>query len=181
MGIWELIMANIRHIELPLAPHAIKAQRLADLRAAKPEPNWGLLINLKTVPGITSIMEALKEIPETIEHHCHILHKDGDVLVQEDGTWYIQYRREDCPYPEGQLVTNRKVSYVKILAQQWFGMMYSGLDSFICEFSKIIGIWIDSHNMNDHIKSFSAYVAKQCEVDPSRMETIIRYIYFGRK
>ena len=170
-------MANIGHIELPLAPHALEAQRLADLRAAKPEPNWGLLIDLKTVPGSASFMDSIKEMPATIEYRCHTLHKDGDVIVYEDNTWYIQYRREDCPYPEGQLITTCKTSYIKILAQVWFGMTYAGIDTFMYKFSEFVGIWLDSHNIHEHFNSFASYVAKECDTKLDTMRHVIRFIF----
>lgn len=174
MGIWELVLRKIDHLELPLAPHAIEAQKLADLRASKPTPNWGYLIDLKDVPGAISIADAAEKLPETIEYRGSVFHKDVPIY---DAGWHIQYRHKDCPYPEGCVFADRKISYVKLLAQQWFGMTYCGIDPFMYKFSEFIGIWLDSNNIHEHFNSFSSYVAKECNVEPNTIRTIIRFIF----
>lgn len=171
-------MANIRHMELPLAPHAVLADRILD--CSKPDPISGFLVDIRSYPYANSIVDGFHKLPEIIKRNGRTYHKDSDVLIEDDSRWYAQYRDEECPLPKGQQVTNCKVSYTKLLAQELFGMTYAGLDSFICEFSKFVGIWIDGNNIDDHLASFAAYVAKQCDMDPSIMKKVIRYIYFNK-
>lgn len=175
-------MARIRYTELPLAPHAVEAESLHALRN-KEYRNYGFLIDLKSVIGATSIIDALEKLPTNIDYRGHKAYKESSVLIQSNGTWYVQYRYEDveCPHPEGTRITNREISYVKLLAQNWFGMTYSGVDSFLCEFSKFIGVNVDGYNINDYFNSFSAYVAKNCEESLHHMRIVLRYIFNLRK
>jgi hypothetical protein len=172
-------MANIRLTELPLAPHAVLADEIMACR--KPDPIYGFLVDVRSYPYADSIVDGFHKMPETIKRNGHTYHKDPDVLIENGSRWYVQYRDEECSLPKGQQITNCKVNYIKILAQDWFGMTYAGLDSFICEFSKFVGVWIDENNIDGHLVSFAAYVAKQCDVSPSIMEKVIRYIYFPNK
>ena len=171
-------MAIIRYTELPLAPHAVEAERIRALQNKKCR-NYGFLIDLKSVIGATSIVDALEKLPTNIDCCGHKARKESSVLIQSDFTWYVQYRYEDieCPYSEGVQITNRKISYVKLLAQNWFGITYSGVDSFLCEFSKFIGVNVDGYNINDYFNSFSAYVAKETEESLHHMRIVLRYIF----
>lgn len=170
-------MARIRYTELPLAPHAVEAESLHALRN-KECRNYGFLVDLRSVIGATSIIDALEKLPTNIDYCGHKAYKESSVLIQSD-TWYVQYRYEDveCPYPEGTRITNCEISHVKLLAQNWFGMTYSGIDSFLCEFSKFIGVNVDGYNINDYFNSFAAYVAKNCEESLHHMRIVLRYIF----
>ena len=169
-------MANISHIELPLAPHAVLADKILNCR----KTIYGFLVDVKSYPYADSIMDGFHKMPETIQRKGHTYHKDPDIIIEDNSHWYVQYRDKECPLPKGQQITSRKVTYTEILAQELFGMTYAGLNSFICEFSKFVGVWIDENNIDGHLVSFAAYVAKQCDMDPSIMERVIRYIYFNK-
>lgn len=171
-------MANIRHMELPFAPHAVLADEIMACR--KPDPIYGFLVDVRSYPYANSVLDGFHKMPETIKSNGRTYHKDTDILIEDNSHWYVQYRAEECPFPKGQQVTNCKIGYTKFLAQELFGMTYAGLDSFVCEFAKFVGIWIDGNNIGDHLVSFAAYVAKQCDMDPSIMERVIRYIYFNK-
>lgn len=175
-------MAIIRYTELPLAPHAVEAEYIHALQN-KECRNYGFLIDLRSVVGATSIIDALEKLPTNIDYSGHKAYKESSVLIQDNGTWYVQYRYKDieCPYPEGTRITNREISHVKLLAQNWFGMTYSGVDSFLCEFSKFIGVNVDGYNINDYFNSFSAYVAKEKEEDLRIMKIVLRYIFMKVK
>lgn len=175
-------MAITRYTELPLAPHAVEAERICNSLNKKCR-NYGFLIDLRSVIGATSIVDALEKLPMSIDYCGHKAHKESSVLIQSGNTWFVQYRYEgvECPYPEGTRITNREISYVKLLAQNWFGVTYSGVDSFLCEFSKFIGVNVDGYNINDHFNSFSAYVAKECEESLHHMRIVLRYIFNLRK
>lgn len=171
-------MAIIRYADLPLAPHALEAERICNPLNKKCR-NYGFLIDLRSVIGATSIVDALEKLPMSIDYCGHKAHKESSVLIPIRNTWFVQYRYDgvECPYPEGTKITNLELSYIKLLAQNWFGMTYSGIDSFLCEFSKFIGVNVDAYNINDYFNSFAAYVAKECEEDLGRMRIILHYIF----
>ncbi len=139
----------------------------------------GFLVNLKTVPVSGSFHDAFNFLPKEIVRNGRTYKKD--ILIQDGYTFFVQYRNPDCYLEEGILVSHVEIGYIKILAQQWFGMTFAGLDSFVSEFSKFIGVHLDRYNIEDHFNSFTAYMAKECGVEIPVMKHVLRYIFIKLK
>ena len=158
--------------ELVKREEFLRAKRLEALER-------GFIINLKTVPGARSFEDAFNSLPKEIVRNGKAYKKD--ILFPDGNTFFVQYRNPDCDREEGTLVSGVEIGYVKILAQQWFGMTYAGLDSFMSEFSKFIGVHLDRYNIEDHFNSFAAYMAKECGVEIPVMKHVLRHIFIKLK
>lgn len=139
----------------------------------------GFLVNLKTVPVSGSFHDAFNFLPKEIVRNGRTYKKD--ITLQDGNTFFVQYRNLTCDREEGIPVSSVEIGYIRILAQQWFGMTYAGLDSFMSEFSKFIGVHLDRYNIEDHFNSFAAYMAKECGVEIPVMKHVLRYMFIKLK
>jgi hypothetical protein len=139
----------------------------------------GFLVNLKTVPVSGSFRDAFNFLPKEIVRNGRTYKKD--ITIQDRDTFFVQYRNPNCDWNEGIPVSSIEIGYIKILAQQWFGMTYAGLDSFMSEFSKFIGVYLDRYNIEDYFNSFAAYMAKECGVEIPVMRHVLRYMFIKMK
>ncbi len=163
---------------LPDGPKSIQVidELIAAQRAKRQEElSKGFLVPLKTTVfrGI-SVMERYERLHNEITFKGKNYVKD--YIIMSDGQPYVQYVRKGIECPEGCLVSRVHVPHLAILAEYLFGITHAGLDSYLAEFGKFIGVHLDSNNMPDYLHAFSAYLCKEMEVDPRMVKLVVKYV-----
>lgn len=162
---------------LPDGPKSIQADELLAAQRAKRQEDLdrGLNIPLRTaICRDRSIVGIFKELPDEVTFKGRTYVKVDCVLV--DGEPCAHYWVKGSEFPAGAFVSAVKVSHIKILAEYLFGITHAGLDSYLAEFGKFIGVYLDSNNMPDHLHSFSSYLCKETGVDLGTVKLVVRYI-----
>ena len=163
---------------LPDGPKSIQVidELIVAQRAKRQEQfNRGLNIPLMTTIGReTSIVGRFYELPDEVTFKGRTYVKVG--AAQLDGRPYAHYWLKGLEFPTGTLVSKAVVSHAAILAEYLFGITHAGLDSYLAEFGKFIGVHLDSNNMPDYLHAFSAYLCKEMEVDPRMVKLVVKYV-----
>lgn len=165
---------------LPDGPKSISQHEIDNMiaveRAKRQEQfNKGLNIPLMTTIGReTSIVGRFYELPDEVTFKGRTYVKVG--AVQLDSRPYAHYWIKGAEFPEGALVSKVVVPHAAILAEYLFGITHAGLDSYLAEFGKFIGVHLDSNNMPDYLHTFSMYLSKETEMDPYMLKMVVKYI-----
>ena len=165
---------------LPDRPMSIPSQVINEMIAAErtkrqEELNRGFLMPLKTtVFRNLSIMERYERLHNEITFKGKTYVKD--YIIMSDGQPYVQYVRKGIECPEGCLVSRVHVPHLAILAEYCFGVTHAGLDSYLAEFGRFIGVHLDSNNILDYLYAFAAYLSKEMEMDPYVLRIVVKYI-----
>lgn len=165
---------------LPDGPKSISNQEIDEMtaaqRAKKQEQfNRGLNVPLRTTIGReTSIVGRFYELPDEVTFKGRIYVKA--CVAELDGEFHAHYWIKGSEFPEGTLVSKVVVPHATILAEYLFGITHAGLDSYLAEFGRFIGVYLDSNNMIDYLHAFSAYLCKEMEVDPRMVKIVVKYV-----
>lgn len=162
---------------LPDGPKSIQVDDLLAAQRAKRQEdlNRGLNIPLKTAIGREmSIVGRFQGLPDEVTFKGRTYVKVG--AVQLDGKHCAHYWIKGLEFPAGTLVSKVIVPHADILAEYLFGITHAGLDSYLAEFGKFIGVYLDSNNMPDYLYAFSAYLCKETGVDLGTVKLVVRYI-----
>jgi hypothetical protein len=165
---------------LPDGPKSIPPQVIDEMIAAQrakrqEELNRGFLVPLKTTVFLNlSIMERYERLHNEITFKGKVYVKS--YIVISDDQPYVQYVRKGIECPERGLVSRVHVPHLAILAEYLFGITHAGLDSYLAEFGKFIGVHLDANNMPDYLHAFSAYICKEMEVDPRMVKLVVKYV-----
>lgn len=165
---------------LPDGPKSISNRVIDDMIAAQrakrqKELNRGLNIPLMTTIGKeTSIVGRFYELPDEVTFKG-ITYVKVDA-AQFDGRPYAHYWAKGLEFPTGILASKVVVPHAAILADNLFGITHAGLDSYLAEFGKFIGVHLDANNMPDYLHAFSAYLCKEMEVDPRMVRLVVKYV-----
>lgn len=157
-------------------PHQVIDEMIATQRAKRQEQfNRGLNIPLMTTIGReTSIVGRFYELPDEVIFKGRTYVKVDAALL--DGRPHAHYWIKGSEFPAGTLVSKVVVPHAAILAEYLFGITHAGLDSYLAEFGKFIGVHLDSNNMPDYLHAFSAYLCKEMEVDPRMVKLVVKYV-----
>lgn len=168
-------MASLSDRSMSISQHEIDNMIAAQRAKRQEELNKGFLVPLKTtVFRNLSIMERYEHLHNEVTFKGKTYVKD--YIIISDGQPYVQYVRKGIECPEGCLVSRVHVPHLAILAEYCFGVTHAGLDSYLAEFGKFIGVYLDSNNMPDYLHAFSMYLSKESEMDPYMLKMVVKYI-----
>lgn len=165
---------------LPDGPMSISQHEIDNMIAAQrakrqEDLNRGLNIPLRTaLCKERSIVGIFHELPDEITFKGRTYVKVD--IAQLDGEYCAHYWVKGSEFPAGAFVSAAKVSHIKILAEYLFGITHAGLDSYLAEFGKFIGVYLDSNNMPGHLHTFSAYLCKETGVDLGTVKFVVSYV-----
>ena len=165
---------------LPDGPMSIPSQVIDEMIAAerakrREELQRGFLMPLKTtVFRNLSIMERYERLHNEVTFRGKTYVKD--YIIISDDQPYVQYVRKGIEYTKGDVVSRVHVPHLAILAEYCFGVTHAGLDSYLAEFGRFIGVYLDSNNMPDYLHAFSMYLSKETEMDPYMLKMVVKYI-----
>ena len=157
-------------------PKELSALRDIDVKAKIQEDlNKGFILPLRsTLDQGYSIVERYERLNTEFRFRGKTYVKAG--AFQIDGEFYAHYQRKNSNFDPTMLVSKVPVTHVRLIAEYWFGVTYAGLDSYLAEFGRFIGVYLDSNNMCDYLYAFAAYLSKELEVSPSVLRIVIKHI-----
>lgn len=133
----------------------------------------GFRMPLSTVYGCgDTLLDCYNNLPTEVTFRSRIYRKS--YAYRKDTRGYAVYLNPENPEDS---IPRVGLTYSRILAEDWFGRMFNGVDSYLAEFSKFIGINVDAYNIQDHFNSFSAYMAKECNEEINKMRYVLRFIF----
>ena len=65
-------------------------------------------------------------------------------------------------------------------ARYYFGYTFAGLDSYLIEYGRIVGVYIDGYNIENHFDGLSEYIAKETGTPVYEMNAVLLYIFFRK-
>lgn len=162
---------------LPDGPKSIQVDELLAAERAKRQEDLDRGLNIPLMTAIArerSIVGIFQELPDEVTFKGRTYVKVDAVRL--DGRYYAHYWIKGSEFPAGTFVSTVIVPHVNILAEYLFGVTYSGIDSYLAEFGKFIGVYLDSNNMPDYLHAFSAYLCKETGVDLGTIKFVVRYV-----